>query len=163
MVVRLVRCSDAIVRTQMRWPAVLLLLGCSESVVGLEGTLVLPEVVDFGEVPVGTESLLRPEIRNGTRSWVDFSNARAELPFAVIQFPRRAAPGAAVSFAVSFLPASQGELSGTLDFEAEGRPVSIALTGRGVEKTYPLAIEPATIDFGEVLIGDSAESEVRLT
>jgi Abnormal spindle-like microcephaly-assoc'd, ASPM-SPD-2-Hydin len=73
------------------------------------------------------------------------------------------APGQGKTIKIQFAPLSTGSAAGgfTLTSDATNSPLSVALVGMGAQPG--LAISPATVNFGNVLVGHSGTQAITLT
>ncbi|QAT86723.1 putative lipoprotein [Corallococcus coralloides] len=114
----------------------------------------LPPVLDFGQVPVGSEVALGVTLRN-TGSEACFLSAlqlasgsdpafrAAALSNSVLE------PGKKLTLVVRFQPPSEGEFQGLAEgwvsHPTRGHPL-VNLVGRGVQGCF--SVQPTTVDFG---------------
>jgi hypothetical protein len=129
---------------------------------------IAPEILDFGDVPVGAA------VERGF-SLINDGNAPAELDalaelagagapsFALTTAPFPLAGGAIEELGVAFEPTGEGEMLATVELalRAPLAPVSLSLRGRGV--TPPVSLAPAEMDFGGVDVGQSASETLVVT
>lgn len=151
------------------------LAACSDPV-SLErsgGVLEAPTKIDFGDVPIGVVSRREVDFKNSGNGVLvidsmsfgeNFSAQTHE--FRVNPNKLTLAPNASAKVTVSFQPlaamAEPVQSSFTLVTNIADRgQVKIELQGRGVKDA--LLIEPAPVDFGEVLVGSSRTMPVKIT
>ncbi|MFB1484334.1 choice-of-anchor D domain-containing protein [Corallococcus sp. RDP092CA] len=114
----------------------------------------LPSVMDFGQVPVGSEVALGVTLRNTgaeacflsslhLASGSDPAFRAAPLPNSVL------APGKKATLIVRFQPPAEGEYQGLAEgwvsHPTHGHPL-VNLVGRGVQGCF--SVQPTTVDFG---------------
>jgi len=130
----------------------------------------MPQSLDFGRVKLGSSSAMTVSIANGGNanlslqsvSLVQDSNpgfGYTPLP----QLPLTVEPGKTVSVEVVFSPAAVGDALGVLRItgdDADTPVIEVVLTGIGVKPD--IAIEPASVDFGQMDIGASATASIAI-
>lgn len=128
----------------------------------------VPESVDFGEVPIGArhdaalivrnsgnapwEPAAPPVVDGGGFSWLSGCDVAV-------------APGATCTAQLTFAPAVEGPAAGTLTVRFPGTggvdvDVTGRLRGRGTPAT--LVVSPPSIDFGAVTVGESRVERITL-
>jgi sugar lactone lactonase YvrE len=75
------------------------------------------------------------------------------------------AAGASCTLTVQFAPTVAGPLAGTLTVPITGQPsLTVGLAGTGVSSASPmLAMSPAAVDFGALVVGDNPSMSLTLT
>jgi P pilus assembly chaperone PapD len=126
-----------------------------------------PSIARFASVPVGTTNTQALQLKNtgGTSVTVfsigllgtDFSLSGERGPFVL-------APGATVHLTVAFSPAAAQSYSGSIAVTstAPGRLFTILLSGSGSSSTKALTPSPASLSFGNVMIGVLANADISL-
>ncbi len=125
--------------------------------------VVLPQVLDFGEVPIGVSDTLDIAINNtGSAPFRVAGIALSPLSdaaFAVAtapDLPADVSPNGQLSASVRFEPTAVGQFEGELVVTLEGadKPeVRVTLRGAGISGA--LVAEPGVLDFGVVAIDDT--------
>ncbi len=127
---------------------------------GVEATFTIsPPSLSFGNVVIGTNSVLQATVNNpGTSDLVisNITSSDGQFTFAPNTFPVTILPGGNQIFDVTFTPAAAGLTTGSLTFahNASGSPTSYSLQGNGVSPTFQ--ITPPNLNFGSVAIGSNA-------
>jgi len=124
-----------------------------------------PDPVVFGNVAVGQTSTQNITIANlGTSTGELIGSVDASLlppSYAVVQGGGSfsLAPGKSRIVVVSFSPQAQGPVSGTLGISHNATnltgPSNVAVSGTGVLSVINMDINPATVDFSNVVMGQS--------
>ncbi|WP_158502367.1 choice-of-anchor D domain-containing protein [Vitiosangium sp. GDMCC 1.1324] len=130
------------------------------------GMSVSPSSVDFGNVRVGTASAARSVTVSNTGSdTLTLSGASASGPFSIsgLSLPATVAPGASLSFDVTFASTATGAASGSLSLtsDAPGSPFSLTLSGKGVASF--IAANPNPLSFGAISLGQSDVATLTLS
>lgn len=129
---------------------------------------VSPLQLDFGAVPVGGSATMATTVTNvgssdltltaATTTGEGFSEVTPALPLTL-------GPGAGTGVSVQFDPASIGVFAGELSITSDDPDepvVTVALSGTG-DSSSPepeLSVTPQSLDFGDVIVGASATSDV---
>lgn len=145
-------------------------LGCTSSAEGLLGSgLIAPELVDLGAVALGDVAEVEVELGNASTQTLRISSVVAAVDFSTDGYafglsgvPRELPANGAASLLVRFeafqeTPAPV-ESSFVVTTELGARELRVRAWGR-----RPLAIEPASLDFGAVARGTTAELELTAT
>jgi hypothetical protein len=119
-----------------------------------------PTSLSFGSVQVGNSSSKSETVTNTGGSTVTIS--QANVPVAVfsvsgLTLPTTLSSNQSVTFTVTFAPTGAGSANGTVSIvsNASNSPLSIALSGTGTAPGQ-LAVSPATLSFGNVVVGSSS-------
>ncbi len=132
---------------------------------------VSPASLDFGQVKVGTTATQTVTVFNQgnanlslqTVFFVQDSNPDfSHTPLA--QLPLTIEPGNSVDVNVIFAPTAEGQALGVLKVTGDDTDtpfIDIVTTGTGI--VPDIAIEPAAIDFGQLVIGSSSTGTVLIT
>lgn len=114
-----------------------------------------PAQLDFGDVPVGGARQMRLEVQNGGQGPVTLHADGVELPFEIEPTAITVRPDEIGVLNVRFRPRTEAEVEDALRFVTGGsNRFSVPVRGRGVERV--LIVEPATVQFGELRVGQSA-------
>ena len=124
-----------------------------------------PASVNFGNVQVGTNQSQTITLANNGGASVTISQASgsgAGFSLSGLSLPLTLQAGQATTFTATFAPATAGSAKGNIALANNGSAaaLNIALAGSGVT-AGALAANPASIDFGSVLVGNTqTHSEV---
>lgn len=124
--------------------------------------------MDFGTVVVGGSKTMTDTLTNGTASAVTISSAAAsDSHFRIVSpsFPMMVMPGQSVTLTVSFTPNAAGNPAGKLALMSsslKNGEMDVALTGSAVD-AGKLSVNPATVTFGNVSVGQSLAKTATLT
>jgi large repetitive protein len=141
----------------------------SPTVIPLTGTGVAPAIaVDpsalaFGSVRTGTTASRVLTISNPGSDTLTISALTIAAPFAITATaPLAIPPGGSVATNVTFTPAGDGPVAGNLVIASDAPgPITVALTGTGVAPA--IAVDPGSLDHGEVRVGTSADRSITIT
>ncbi|HJT71395.1 MAG TPA: choice-of-anchor D domain-containing protein [Terriglobales bacterium] len=127
---------------------------------------VSPTSVSFGSVLLGSTASQSVTLSNsGTASLTISGISALSAGFSAtgLSFPTTLSPGQSAMLKVSFTPTAGGSASTELSIQsnAPGSPTNIPLTGTGVQGQ--LSASPASVAFGNVLLGGSAKQAITLT
>ncbi|HEU4402428.1 MAG TPA: choice-of-anchor D domain-containing protein, partial [Candidatus Polarisedimenticolia bacterium] len=121
---------------------------------------VTPLAIDFGGVVAGQEATRPATIRNSGTAPLEVTSVApgpgTSPDFALVSVPATPftlAPGQETGLTVRYAPHGGGDDSGSIEILSAVGSASISLTGRGLIAV--LAVEPAQLDFGNVLAGAS--------
>ncbi len=128
-----------------------------------------PELIDFGEVPAGSDAVATLVIRNVggeplELGAVNLSRTDYLDTSDIGGLPGRLDPGAEVDFEVLFQPRFDLRFEGRLTVgssDPERPEVEVAIVGDGLAPT--LRIDPSEFQFGTGLVGCEDELEIELT
>jgi hypothetical protein len=123
-----------------------------------------PESIDFGQILMSTSETKVITIANqgdaeliiSSLSWADGSSADFAMS-AMPALPMTIQPGVLVELAVVYAPTMQGAAAATLMIQSDDADealVQVALSGVGVKPD--ITVEPQSVDFGQLDVGDSA-------
>jgi hypothetical protein len=124
--------------------------------------------MDFGTVVVGGSKTMTDTLTNGTASAVTISSAAAsDSHFRIVSpsFPMMVMPGQTATLTVSFTPNAAGNPAGKLALMSgslKNGEMDVALTGSAVD-AGKLSVNPATVTFGNVSVGQSLAKTATLT
>jgi hypothetical protein len=119
-----------------------------------------PTSLSFGSVQVGNSGSKSETATNTGGSTVTISQANvsgAVFSVSGLTLPATLSSNQSVTFTVTFAPTGAGSASGTVSIvsDASNSALSIALSGTGTAPGQ-LAVSPATLSFGNVVVGSSA-------
>jgi len=84
--------------------------------------------------------------------------------FQVVDYPASIAPGESGVATIRFSPGwGTTGVAGTLDLIYYGNCPTVYLSGRGESSWYDCEVQPVTLDFGDVLLGQSATRTISVT
>jgi hypothetical protein len=127
-----------------------------------------PASLGFGSVNVGSvgkqtvtltnSGLAAVNVTSATFSNSDFSAPGLTLPMSV-------AAGQNATVQVQFAPTGAGSISGNVQItsDASDPTVTVSLSGTGTSTSPQLTASPASVTFGNVVIGQSTSTNVTLT
>jgi hypothetical protein len=123
-----------------------------------------PSVVSFGSVSTGSHSTVPVTITNTSTAKVYIAGAQATgSGFAESggTFPVTLSAGQSVSLNVTYTPSGSGEAGGSLFLY--GPALNIPLTGNGNTAAGQLVVAPSPLNFGNVMVGQSATELMSVT
>ena len=126
-----------------------------------------PASVVFTNVPIGVSNTQTIQLRNTTTSSALISGLATQgagFGTSGLTVPLTLAAGGTSSFNVTFSPTSTGTFNGTLTLSVKGTSsgVVIPLTGSAVAATRLLSASPASLNFGNVAVGEFTTSNISL-
>ncbi|NNG46151.1 MAG: choice-of-anchor D domain-containing protein [Deltaproteobacteria bacterium] len=137
-----------------------------------------PASNDFGDVTVGNTSAVEVTISNtGTADLDLFDGVLSDTTNFSLDLnggtnpctdtPPPIAPGGNCTVSAAFMPQSVAAFTATITVTSNdptNSPLDIPLSGNGVAVATPnIAVSPATVDFGEVNVGNTPATEVTLS
>jgi hypothetical protein len=127
-----------------------------------------PTTAAFGNVTTGTSNSQTITLTNNGTATLTVSAASvtgAGFSISGLSLPASVAAGKSTSFNVVFSPTSGGLVNGSVSLtdNAPGSPFAIPVSGTGVAATFLLGANPASLNFGNVSIGNSSSQNVTLT
>ncbi len=130
------------------------------------GITASPTTVAFGNVAVGSSGSQTVTLKNTGSSTLTISALTASgTGYSVSGFtlPISIAAGASSTITAKFAPTATGSPAGNISItsNAPGSPLTIAMTGTGVQGQ--VTSSPASVSFGNVLVGASSSQTVSLT
>ncbi|MGX7680573.1 ricin-type beta-trefoil lectin domain protein [Jatrophihabitans sp. DSM 45814] len=119
-----------------------------------------PGAISFGQVAIGSAVQAGVSLRNtGTTPVEVLNTSTPAAPFSLAGLPPNhtvIAAGAAITFTATVQPTSAGSFAATTTiFWQGGGKLSIALSATAVSGVAHLSLAPASLDFGQVPIGQS--------
>jgi Abnormal spindle-like microcephaly-assoc'd, ASPM-SPD-2-Hydin len=125
-----------------------------------------PSTLTFGNVSVGSSSVLNATVTNSGQGVVHISQVFASgagYTESGIATPATLAAGQSAQVKVTFAPTASGLLGGTVGIssDAPGAAPGLAMTGTGVQPA--LSVSPASISFGSLIDGQSKSQSVTVT
>ena len=128
-------------------------------------SLVLPDHVSFGTLPVGLRSPASSMIlSNATRQPLAITELTITGDFSIGDSCTTVPAGGTCAISLFFTPSARGARTGTLTLRASGDPYVVALDGTGGANLSPvLSVSPLRIGFGNAVIGPaSAPASIEL-
>src|SRR4029077_1120318 len=126
---------------------------------------VAPASIGFGSIQVGSSQKQYASPTNSGGSSVTVTQATTTgTGFSVtgLTLPWTLAAGQTVNFSVAFAPQAAGSATGNIAFASNAPAVNLPLSGAGVAPAT-LAATPASLNFGNVLVGVNQPQTVSLT
>ena len=131
---------------------------------------VTPSPVAFGNVSVGGNKTMALTLSNGPSASATITISQISITgdgFSVVSaptLPLDLAAGQNLDLSIAFAPGSAGAASGNLSITctATNSPVGVTLSGTGLAAGQ-IGVLPATMDFGNVAVGGSADQVGSLT
>ncbi|MGA7225754.1 MAG: choice-of-anchor D domain-containing protein [Candidatus Acidiferrales bacterium] len=125
-----------------------------------------PASVSFGSVAAGSDGLQSITLTNSGTASITISSAGASgtgFAIAGLSTPMTLSAGQTVLFSASFTPTSAGKASGniSIDSDAPGSPMAIALSGTGTQPQW--SILPTSVNFGNVNVGSNSLQNITVT
>jgi Zn-dependent metalloprotease len=134
--------------------------------VGIPRIEVAPQVLDFGAVDVGDSASLNLALRNAGTANLTITEIDCPTgPFSIAgNLPFELAPGTLRELTVTYAPTEAATHQGQLtirssDQDQPASHVSLRGTSLGVPQ---IIVEPASLDFGTVVLGQSAERALTI-
>jgi hypothetical protein len=129
---------------------------------------IAPASLNFGSVFLGDFSTLSATVTNtGTADLVidNLTSSNGQFTFSPNSFPITITPGSNQAFDVTFTPSAAGSQAATLQFthNASGSPTSYSVQGVGVDPSPVFSVNPASLSFGNVDVGTSADLSVTVS
>jgi len=156
---------DTRVRRLAFWVAAGMVAGlgceCDDNIGQLNSAIELPPEIDFGSGALGSTKTATITVRNGG-SFQLTATFVTDVPFSVGTSSITVGTFQTVDLAVHFLPTALGEHTGAIRVTSDDpdQPeLMVALRGVGIEAA--VKVEPAMIDWGEVLVTPASRPEVR--
>jgi ASPM-SPD-2-Hydin domain-containing protein/centrosomal CEP192-like protein/HYDIN/CFA65/VesB family protein/parallel beta helix pectate lyase-like protein len=129
---------------------------------------ITPSSINFGNVPVGVTSTQTATVSNPGNASLDITQCTAPgNGFAVsgLSMPMTLTAGQAAKFSVSFTPSTAGNQTSNLALtsNAPSSPISVALSGSGVQQQPQISVLPTSLAFGNVTVGSSGKQSVTVS
>jgi len=125
-----------------------------------------PTLLPFGNVVVSTSSMMSFNIENTGTANLEVTNITSNLPeFTVNLTSATITPGNNQDIEVTFLPTALQTYNGaiTITHNASGSPSAVTVTGEGIPTPVPIFnVDPTTLPFGSVTIGNSSTLSFRI-
>jgi Abnormal spindle-like microcephaly-assoc'd, ASPM-SPD-2-Hydin len=123
--------------------------------------------LSFGSVQVNSSATKSETVTNSGGTTVTVTDANVSRPeFSVtgLSLPLALSPGQSFTFGVKFAPSSGGAVTDslTLGSDASNPSLSVSLSGTGTV-VGQLAVSPATLNFGSVVVGQSKSMSATLS
>ncbi len=126
-----------------------------------------PSSLTFGDVPVGTASILPITVANTSATPVQITGITGSSDFAVggtcPAGGGTLAAQATCTAQVTFTPSATGQRTGTISFATSAATSPLTVTAAGTGTAPQLTANPATLAFGGIDVGSSATLSVTLT
>ncbi len=129
-----------------------------------------PESHSFGNVQVGSTASFSFELTNiGTKTLTISAVSRRGAAFSLgdFPFPVKLRPGKSIALPVNFSPAAAAEDKGAVVITSNAPTPTVHLklrgTGESATGSKELNVSPATLNFGNVTVGNSAALQTTLT
>jgi hypothetical protein len=127
---------------------------------------VAPTAIAFGDVAAGNTGTQEVSLTNwgpGTATVSSVSASGAGFTLSALSLPLTLAQGQVASFAVHFSPTAAGNSTGSLSIisDAQTSPLNVSLVGTAVTQT--LSANPASLSFGNVLVGTGSALPLVVT
>lgn len=127
-----------------------------------------PTSISFGNVIQGASQIQMVTLTNtgNTNATISAANVTGSgFSITGLTVPQVLAPSQSVVFSLQFAPASTGPANGSISVvsTATNSPTTISLTGTGVAQTLTLALNPVSINFGQVVVATNASQSATVT
>ena len=130
------------------------------------GTLsVTPPTLAFGSVPINTKQSQNGTISNTGGASITVSQATVTgtgYSLSGLNLPATLSPGQTAGFTVTFSPQAAGNSTGSVAFSGSAPTATLTLNGSGLA-SGSLAANPASVNFGSVLINTPQSQTITLT
>ena len=125
-----------------------------------------PSTLTFGNVSVGSSSVLNATVTNSGQGTVHISSVFASgagYTESGVVTPATLTAGQSAQIKVTFAPTATGLLGGTVGItsDAPGAAPGLAMSGTGVQPA--ISVSPASISFGNLIDGQSKSQSVTIT
>lgn len=124
-----------------------------------------PANVSFGSIATGSSSTQTVTLSNTGTAPVTISQATASIGFSIsgLSLPITLAAGQSASFNAVFAPTAAGTATGSISVvsNASNSPAAISLSGTG--STQSLSLNPSSLSFGNITIGNNSVLPVVVT
>jgi hypothetical protein len=132
------------------------------------GLSVSPATWSFGNTAVGHTTSESVKLTNTGTSKVVINLATVNgSAFAMsgLSLPKTLPAGESMTFTAQFAPTAAGAAQGSISFtdNAPNSPQTLSLSGMGVAGTAALDASPSSVSFGNVIVGSTGSSPVKLT
>ena len=133
------------------------------------GTVTLtPSAASFGKVTVKTEATQTIKVSNTGTSELKIFGAHirgAGFSLSGLKAPTKLAAGSSMNFNVAFKPMEARVETGLVSIktDASESPVTVDLSGTGVEQSIKLTASATSLNFGNVLVSNSENKDVTIT
>lgn len=128
-------------------------------------------LLDFGDVTIGDSVTWSVTVTNtGVIDTLIIHNITSIAgysihPNPIVTYPVAILPGGSQNFNVVFSPPSSSSFSGNIIFthNAPGGTTNLAVSGIGHESDQKFTLSAGTLNFGDVILGESASQSVTVT
>jgi hypothetical protein len=122
--------------------------------------------VNFGNVGVGSKGTITVTVSNSGNADLNISSISSTSPaFALsgMTFPATISAGGSATLTISFSPAAEGTISGSLAISSNATtaPLSVPLSGVGMQTGFSLS--SSSVNFGNVTVSQTGTQNVTLT
>ncbi len=132
---------------------------------------VTPATINFGSVAIGSSSDQTITITNQSSSTGRLTGSVGTLsaPFSIVSGEGVVSltPGQSKSVVLRFSPTGLGQSSGTLSITHNAgnqtSPTNVSLSGTGTAATINITINPASVNFGNVNVGQTLDKTITIT
>jgi hypothetical protein len=129
---------------------------------------VVPNSVGFGNVTVGVTNTQTVTVTNSGGSSLTLSQANLSgtgFSISGITLPVTVNPGQQTNFNVAFDPTSASNFTGSLSLVSNSpdSPTAIPLSGTGVTANLQLSVNPTSLNFGNVTVGQTSTQSVTVS
>jgi hypothetical protein len=129
---------------------------------------VLPTSVSFGTIVDGTNGSQTITLKNNGTASLTISQATVSgsgFTISGLTVPATVVAGASTTFSAVFTPTGSGAVNGSISLtnNAPSSPLTIALSGTAATATGLLGANPASYNFGNVLVGSNGTQTITLT
>lgn len=128
-----------------------------------------PSSLNFGPVAVGSSSAAQTVTVSNTGTLdltiTNITSDNAQFTFTSAALPITVPAGGNTTVDVTFSPTSLGNQSGNIIFthNAPGSPTSLPVQGVGADAGPTFAVSPASVNFGNVSVGNTVTANVTVT
>jgi len=132
-----------------------------------EGLTVSPGSLDFGYVAIHQTQTLLVDVDNNSNSSIIISSMsvnNSKFTLSKWNFPLTLTAGESLELSVTFSPTAAGAQNGQVTFKTNsfGGALTVGLSGSGTT-SETLSASPASLEFGNVAVGESSTIPVELT
>lgn len=125
-----------------------------------------PSALSFGTVTVGNSQSQNVSL-SATAADIVISGATTTGPgfsLSGISFPATIPAGSSAGFSIKFAPNSSGPATGQVAFSSNAsNSATLSLTGTGSQQSANITVTPASLNFGNVPVGNRKSSTVTVT
>jgi hypothetical protein len=127
-----------------------------------------PSAINFGNVKVGQSTTQTVKLTNSGNMDLTVNVAQVSgtgFGMTGLSLPATIAGGKSISFTAQFTPTVAQGMTGTIKFtdDAAGSPQTLDLAGAGTAANSTLSVNPGSIAFGSVAVGNNSSQTITLT